>query len=83
MTEFVDIFDEMADDETGKMLNRMATDSYNPVDHILENGHSIVYAKDDTPEGCILREYPNGKIELLRVDLLGGRHKILNTFYDR
>lgn len=31
----------------------------------LANGNPICYTEDDTPEECIIKEYPNGKKELI------------------
>jgi len=32
----------------------------------LEAGRPIYYAEDDTPEGLLIKEYPNGRRELVR-----------------
>ena len=45
---------------------------------ILASGMPIHIANDDTPEGCVIRVYPDGREELIRVDweaarrILGG-----------
>ena len=33
---------------------------------ILAEGHPIYYREDDTPKECSIREYPNGRKELVR-----------------
>jgi hypothetical protein len=32
----------------------------------------------DTPEEHVLKEYPNGRIELIKVDILGNNDEVVN-----
>lgn len=41
----------------------------------LEAGFPIYYSEDDTPDDAIIKEYPDGSRELVRVDI-DGEHVI-------
>lgn len=41
----------------------------------LESGRSIVYVEEDTPEGCLIREFPDGRRVLVRP--VGGKEQSL------
>jgi hypothetical protein len=49
---------------------------------LLKQGYSIVYREKDTPIGCVLREYPNGRIELVKVDMYGNNDEIIQVIKD-
>ncbi|MDR2215734.1 MAG: hypothetical protein LBE59_07830 [Nevskiaceae bacterium] len=43
----------------------------------LEAGVPIYYVEDDTPEGLLIKEYPDGHRELIRV--AGDREEVVRT----
>jgi hypothetical protein len=63
-------------------LESMATGDWDARAEILAQGYPIAYREKDTPEGCVLMEYPNGKIELIEVDVLGDNDKIVKIIRD-
>ncbi|MDR2066216.1 MAG: hypothetical protein LBP57_00005, partial [Endomicrobium sp.] len=60
-----------------EMLNSLATDDWDAGAEILAQGHPIVYCEDDTPKGHVLKEYPNGRIELIKVDMHGNDDEVV------
>jgi hypothetical protein len=36
---------------------------------MLARGRYIVYCEEDTPEGHVIREYPDGTVQIVKVDL--------------
>jgi hypothetical protein len=63
-------------------LEFMATDDWDAGAAILAQGHPIAYREEDTPKGCVLMEYPNGRIELIEVDMLGDNDKVIKIIRD-
>ncbi|GHV04187.1 hypothetical protein AGMMS50229_05010 [Campylobacterota bacterium] len=57
-------------------------DQTNIAEEILKQGHWVVYLEKDTPSGCVIKEYPNGRKELLRVDLYGGGDQVIKVICD-
>ena len=65
-----------ADDELAAILeNAVRNDDGAAAQSHLEAGFPIYYSEDDTPSGAIIKEYPDGRRELVRVDL-DGEHLI-------
>lgn len=57
-------------------------DNCNVGDEILAEGHPIVYREKDTPKGCIIKEYPNGRIELIKVDMYSNNDEVIKVIRD-
>jgi hypothetical protein len=55
------------------ILEEMVNSDWDPGADLLAKGYPIYYRLQDTPEGKVLKEYPNGKIELIAVDLQGNQ----------
>ncbi|MDR1451755.1 MAG: hypothetical protein LBI57_05455 [Helicobacteraceae bacterium] len=60
-----------------KMLEPIIKGVWSPSDEILGKGEPIIYADDDTPEGHVLKEYPSGRIELIKVDMTGDDDQVV------
>jgi hypothetical protein len=65
-----------------EMLDALATDDWSAGAEILAQGHPIYYRKKDTPKGHVLKEYPNGRIELIKVDMHGDNDEIVKVIKD-
>ncbi|MDR0747470.1 MAG: hypothetical protein LBE89_06230 [Helicobacteraceae bacterium] len=68
--------------ELERAFELMTTDNWNAGAEILAQGHPIAYREKDTPKGCVLMEYPNGKIELIEVDMSGDNDKVVKIVRD-
>ncbi|MDR0579184.1 MAG: hypothetical protein LBG21_01080 [Campylobacteraceae bacterium] len=68
--------------EIDDILHDMATSDWDAGAEILAQGHPIVYVEDDTPEGHVLKEYPNGRIELIKVDMQNDNDEIIKVIKD-
>ncbi|GHS87955.1 hypothetical protein FACS189487_05180 [Campylobacterota bacterium] len=64
------------------MIDVVVKDNINIAQEMLKQGHWVVYLEKDTPNGCVIKEYPNGRKELLRVDLHGGGDQIVKVICD-
>jgi hypothetical protein len=61
------------DDYVDEILEEMANSYWDAGTALLAKGYPIFYREEDTPKGNVLKEYPDGKIELIAVDLQGNQ----------
>jgi hypothetical protein len=73
---------EPTEKEIDDMLEAMATDDWDAGAEILAQGHPVVYREKDTPKGHVLKEYPNGRIELIKVDMHGNNDEVVKVLED-
>lgn len=59
--------DAFALDTRLKMRARMPSSANSS--SLLARGRAVTYRDANTPAGCVLRKYPDGHIETLRIDL--------------
>lgn len=59
-------------------LMKMAKEMPNFAKENLDKGFSVSYYSDEYPDK-LLKEYPNGKIESIDIDLITGEMKILEV----
>ncbi|MDR2151614.1 MAG: hypothetical protein LBO72_02230 [Helicobacteraceae bacterium] len=73
---------EIVNVDVDAIMDFIERDETNIAQEILKQGHWVVYVNSDTPDGCVLKEYPNGRIELLEVDILRGRQEVKKVIRD-
>ena len=60
------------DDELAEMIEQAGLNDDGAVSHShLRSGLPIYYSETDTPEGAVIKEYPDGRRELVRFDAYG------------
>ncbi|MDR2080745.1 MAG: hypothetical protein LBP54_02515 [Campylobacteraceae bacterium] len=59
-----------------ELLEQMAADNWNAADDILSKGYPVIFVEHDTPKGCVLKKYPDGKLELIKVDIAHEKHTV-------
>jgi hypothetical protein len=70
MNDYIDIILEGLDES-----------DWDPGAELLAKGFPIYYRQKNTPKGNVLKEYPDGKIELVAVDTQGNQTlvKVMNS----
>jgi hypothetical protein len=62
--------------------HKFSANDWNAGAEILAQGHPVAYREKDTPKGCVVTKYPNGRIELIEVDTLGDNDKVIKIIKD-
>jgi hypothetical protein len=65
------------------ILEGLDDSDWDPGAELLAKGYPIYYRQKDTPIDNLLKEYPDGKIELIAVDLQGNHTvvKVIKSGY--
>jgi len=64
--------------EAAREKNMKGAGSGNAARENLAAGNPIYYRKPDTPPGVCVKEYPDGRLELVRFDLKSGKEVVLS-----